>query len=97
MSCSYPPDVFRVIYGLVASQVGDFENELALGSGGTSTPAAYIKSQYGYSHDYLGESFHGLQPFLLGQMLNGNPLSGAARTCHILLADQNCTTQIVHT
>ena len=35
--------------------MGDFENEMMLGSGGTSNPKAFIYSQYGYRHDYLGQ------------------------------------------
>ncbi len=45
----------RTIYGLVASQVGDFHNEMSLLTGGTSTPANFILSSYGYRHDYLGK------------------------------------------
>lgn len=45
----------RAIYGLVASQVGDYSNELTLTTGGTSTPAEFIRRSYGYKHDYLGE------------------------------------------
>lgn len=48
------PGLCRVIYGLVASQVGDFHQNLVLGTGGTDTPASYIYTQYGYRHDYLG-------------------------------------------
>jgi hypothetical protein len=43
------------LYGLIASQVGDFDNELTLYAGGTSTPRQYIKQQYDYSHDFLGQ------------------------------------------
>jgi len=46
---------YWTIYGLVASQVGDFTNELTLGSGLPSTPKAFIASQYGYHHNYLGK------------------------------------------
>ena len=45
----------RVIYGLVASQVGDFHNSMLLGSGSYSNPADFIYTQYGYRHDYLGK------------------------------------------
>lgn len=43
------------IYGLVASQVGDFTNPLQLGSGEISTPKQFILQSYGYKHDFLGQ------------------------------------------
>ena len=46
---------YWTIYGLVASQVGDYENELTLGSGAVSTPKQFIDQQYGYKHNFLGQ------------------------------------------
>ena len=39
----------------MASQVGDFHNQMELGSGDFTTPAEFIYTQFGYRHDYLGE------------------------------------------
>lgn len=50
-----PDAVCRTIYGLVASQVGDFENEMTLASGDITTPAKFIRNQYGYEHSFLGQ------------------------------------------
>ena len=35
--------------------MGDFHNEMTLTTGGTSTPAEFIRASYGYKHDYLGK------------------------------------------
>ena len=39
----------------MASQVGDFNNPLELATGGYSTPSEFIRTTYGYHHDFLGE------------------------------------------
>jgi ABC-type multidrug transport system permease subunit len=52
---AYLNPCYWTIYGLVASQVGDFTNELTIGSGGTSTPKAFIDERYGYRHNFLGQ------------------------------------------
>lgn len=70
----------RVIYGLVSSQVGDFQNSLVLSSGEVTTPAAFVRSQYGYKHTFLGESPLTLKPCL--------PPKQPVLRCHCLMSQE---------
>lgn len=63
----------RTIYGLVASQVGDYHNELALMTGGTTTPADFIRTSYGYKHDFLGKHLLSCTAQTPPVALRGNP------------------------
>ena len=42
------------VYGLVVSNVGDYDNEVQLSAGGTKNMQAFLKDTFDYEHDMVG-------------------------------------------
>lgn len=80
----------RAIYGLVASQIGDFDNDMTLTTGGTSNPADFIRTSYGYEHNYLGKTIHWNTVLLLVSHSEGLFLPMRQSCCNACFAFFGC-------